>query len=219
MPYFRNNEIDLLFLHIPKTGGKTIETYFSRKYNITLNNDSLFNNHQRRSIEWFATKNVNITTNPQHMTYKNIYKYKKELDIDVDNIKILTAVRNPYERIISDLFWLKKMNINTTKEETYHLIKSHINTKPNLLDNHNLPQYHFLINDNNELIQNVDIVKTETLNADMMNLGYYDFDKQKRTHVNEHSQLNYYSYLNDDSIHLINEFYDRDFKLFNYEKI
>ena len=37
MPYYSNDIINLLFIHIPKTGGSSVEQYFSTKYNIQLN--------------------------------------------------------------------------------------------------------------------------------------------------------------------------------------
>ena len=37
MPYFHNKDVNLLFIHIPKTGGSSLETYFSKKFNMHLN--------------------------------------------------------------------------------------------------------------------------------------------------------------------------------------
>lgn len=42
MPYFKNNNVNILFIHIPKTGGSSVENYFSSKFNIPLNNTSLY---------------------------------------------------------------------------------------------------------------------------------------------------------------------------------
>ena len=37
MPYFYNENINLLFIHIPKTRCSNFENYMSYKYNIPLN--------------------------------------------------------------------------------------------------------------------------------------------------------------------------------------
>lgn len=42
MPYFENENINVLFIHIPKTGGTSLEHYFSSKFKIPLNNKSLY---------------------------------------------------------------------------------------------------------------------------------------------------------------------------------
>ena len=57
---------------------------------------------------------------------------------------------------------------------------------------------------------------TESLKNDMHNLGYTDFNIFQN--VNE-KKLNYYDYLNNKSIEIINTFYHLDFILFNYDKI
>ena len=58
-------------------------------------------------------------------------------------------------------------------------------------------------------------LRTETLNEDMKRAGFSDFD----IYENTQGITNYYEYLNDESINLINKFYEHDFDLFNYTKI
>ena len=211
MPYFKNNSVTILFIHIPKTGGSSIELYFAHKFKFSLNVDSLYGFISEKEK---LKNNILINSSLQHITYQTILKYKKYFNIlDINNIKIMTIVRNPYERIISDLFFLLKINIDTSKSEVFIIIKQYLSEH---LDNHNIPQSSFVINHNNELIPNIFILHTETLTTDMINLGYTDFN----FHDNKNKlKINYYDYLNNDSINLINNFYNYDFILFNYTKI
>ena len=209
MPYFKNDNINLLFIHIPKTGGTSLELYFSHKYNITLDNKSLF---------WFLPaeikimNNIKINSSLQHISYNTIMEYKDFFTIDTNNLIIISIIRNPYDRIISDLFFLKKINIDSSKEEVTNTIKIYLTEN---IDNHVCPQYLFITDDNKQLIPNIKILHTERLNIDMHNLGYEDFNIKKN--CNPH-KICYENYLNNDSIKIINEFYDDDFKLFNYDK-
>jgi hypothetical protein len=68
MPYFKNKEKSLLFIHIPKTGGSSLEVYFSTLFNVSLNNKSLYSYNTDFDIK------VNSTL--QHLTYKTINTYK-----------------------------------------------------------------------------------------------------------------------------------------------
>jgi len=208
MPYFKNNKINILFIHIPKTGGSSLEKYFSVKYNVPLNLKSLMSTEK---IKGFADK-PEITSSLQHLTYNTIIKYKDFFKIDTNNIKIITIVRNPYNKVMSDLFYLKKINIDTTKEEVYDKIKEYLKEKH---DNHVVPQYTFITDENEKLIENIKILHTETLNCDMINLGYKDFNIKMNMNPNT---VNYEDYLNEDSINLINEIYNKDFEILNYEK-
>ena len=206
MPYFKKKNIKILFIHIPKTGGSSVEIYFSNKFKIRLSNEILYGTLLNKKV-------VNLDHTMQHMTYSTIYKYRKYFNVDTTDVKIITIVRNPYDRIISELFYIKRINKESSKEETFEQIKKFILEEPKKNDYHNIPQYKFIIDKNNMIIPNIIILHTETLNQDMKNLGYTDFNIVSNKNP---IKLNYNDYLNDASIKLINEFYNDDFLIFGY---
>lgn len=204
MPYYK--EKNLLFIHIPKTGGTAIEDNIKKKYKeslycLTMNKNYLlerpFNN-----------------SSLQHLFYTTIFKFKKKLNVDFQNIKIFTVVRNPYDRIISDLFWFKLIKHDYTSKKVNNIIKNKYLNRSDL-DNHNKPQYKFVTNHNCELIENIKIFKTENLNKsnDIIN-KFLGFDINI---VKDNINKNYDKYLNEDSISIINNFYRKDFELFGYK--
>lgn len=210
MPYIK--DANILFIHIPKTAGTSIEKYFSKKYSIRFDPKSLFG---------FLAKDVIIpeqfdrTISLQHQTYTTIVKFKKELGIDInDSTKIITIVRNPYTRLVSDLFYNKLIKKETNPIEVYRIILDYITKK---YDNHTLQQYKFITDESGALIKNMIILRMETLIDDMKKIGYDDFDIH--TNIGIVSSSDYMSYLNANSIKLINIFYDKDFKYFDYPKI
>jgi len=209
MPYFHNNNTNTLIIHIPKTGGSSLEHYFSNKYDIPLNNDALFD-----FLDASMAKIKHINSSLQHITYQTINTHKDFFNIDMSNLEIITIVRNPYNRIISDLFWYKKITIDSTKEEVYDIIQEYL--RDDTLDNHTIPQYLFVTDEKRTLIPNIKILRTETLSSDMHKLGYVDFDVK----INDNAtKKNYFDFLNPNSIQLINDFYHYDFEIFKYDKI
>ena len=206
MPYFKNNDLNLLFIHIPKTGGTSLEKYLSEKYNIPLDSKSLYTTFKN------GYKNVSL----QHQTYHNLFKKKKEFGIDFsNNLKMICIVRNPYERIVSDLFFYKLITVSTTQQEVFEILKKYIVSDN--YDNHNIPQYLFLIDNHNKINKDITIFKTETLNDDLIKYGFTDFNIHKNVNIN--GDINYFDFLNEKSIKLINKFYKKDFNLFDYKFI
>lgn len=204
MPYFENAH--LLFIHIPKTGGSNIENFFMNYLK------------QIPTINQLLSNNLNLKINNhslQHMTYQEIYNNNDYFNINFDSkIKILTVVRNPYNRIISDLFYLKFANKKNNKDEIEKIIEQYLNSN-HLYDNHKLEQYKFLIDNDNNINKNIIILNSETLNEQMNELGFPEFSNfcnQSNTKITK----DYYDYLNDASIKMINEYYKKDFEYFNY---
>ena len=212
MPYFNNNDdINVLFIHIPKTGGSSIEEYLSYKYKIKLDNSSLYLFTQDKRL---LNENMKINSSLQHLTYNQIVENRKVLNIHFDNIKIITIVRNPYERIVSDLFFNNLITKDTSKETVFDIINQYLESDK--YDNHNIPQHNFITNDNQEIIPNIHILRTESLNNDMHHLGYTDFNLFSNANPNK---VKYADYLSNKSIEIINNFYHLDFILFSYDKI
>ena len=150
MPYFKNENINILFIHIPKTGGTSVEKYFSSKYDIVLDNKSLYTMGLLKPLE---INDKTINSSLQHLTYNTIMENKTYFNIDeTTNLQIITIVRNPYERIISDLFFLKLIKIEDTKEEVFNVIKEKYILNIEEYDNHPLPQYLFITDQNIKLI-------------------------------------------------------------------
>ena len=211
MPYFKNKDVNILFIHIPKTGGTSIEHYFIKKYGILLSPQTLF---------CFADKQRVNGISLQHQTYISLKNHPKRFEMikwNEPNFKILTIVRNPYTRLLSALFFHKLIDQNTESDKITDIVNNFIISK---YDNHNLPQYKFITNNDGKLIDNIVIFKTETLNQQMQEYGYKDFDihKDHDSKIPKIMRNKYLHFFNNKTISIINEIYEKDFELFGYEK-
>jgi hypothetical protein len=205
MPYYK--DINLLFIHIPRTGGSSFEKYLrvTKKYREHLRsgiNNNLFEDD---------LKKISL----QHQTYNNLLKnkdiIKNKLNIDLSQpMDVISFVRNPYNRTISDLFFWKLIKKNSTPEEIFEVLKVYLSK--DCYDNHNIPQYKF-ISDDNEKLYNLRIIKTNKLTETLNKLGFPNYYSMERN-----KEKNYDKYLNQNSIDLINSFFAKDFELLNFKR-
>jgi hypothetical protein len=205
MPYFPEHNI--LFIHIPKTGGTSIEHVLGKNSKKELYCAAYSNN----VIPNKEFQKISL----QHQFYSTIKRYQSECKVPFDDkLKIITVVRNPYERIISDLLWLKLVNKNSTPDEVYKAIKKFVGAHGSVYDNHNIPQHKFLLNDKGKIPDKIKIFHTETLNE--------EFEKELNIKLDERvlssGISSYDKYYNKLSIDLVNRVYHNDFEIFKYKK-
>ena len=225
------------FTHIPKNTGSSIIQIFDNKYcflngsrsyvfhilyNIFEEQKDLYTHFiQEKYLEKLRyNKGINnfmqndeIQPNRMNFWHVPLSFWKPHLlkHIQEKNI-IFCVIRNPYERIVSDLFFFNLIDNTTLKKHVYRILKKYVDS--NNYDNHNIPQYSFLIDDSNKINKDIIVFKTETLTNDLIKYGFTDFNKNEN--VNNIKNVNYFEFLNKKSINLINNFYKKDFELFDY---
>lgn len=208
MPYIETPEENILFIHVPKAGGSSIEDYFRKKQPSALKLFGYLDEKLKRKYRIYDH------TSMQHLTYENIYKMKKEFDIDFESskLKVIASVRNPYDRILSDMFYNALITPQTKPEGVFEAMKTYLSK--DCYDAHNHPQHTF-VTKNGNLVEGIIIMKQENLTEEMKKNGYTDFNTwSNKTFTG--MKINYRNYLNEDSIKLINNVFQKDFELFGY---
>ena len=196
----------ILFIHIPKTGGTTIEN------NMETMNKPIFKGGYGvlRKVVY------------QHFDYKDYIKF---FGIDSFNeFKKFSIVRNPYSRIISEYYWtpsLTDLGYKSGKsfdyflDQVYDIVK---NKKYNLTiyHNHFIPQYEFICDIDRKIMVDK-LFKFEEYDKVL------DFLKKKKYNIDFNKKLNACEKgrkikLNTDQKKKIYSIYKKDFAIFEYKK-
>ena len=225
MPYFRREgEINLLFVHIPKTGGSSVEKYLQerRGFGGWCRNGNPIPKRLASIFGWIGEEHRRIIvackehSTWQHLTLGTILAHKEVFGIEEEGLQMLAIVRNPYERAVSAIIDNRLARATSTPDEVFAALRCFVDATCRKYDAHNLPQYRFLVVPDADaeprLHPGVQILRTESLKEDMAGAGFTDFDM----HTNRGPRVDYYAYLNADAIALINEVYALDFRLFGY---
>ena len=206
MPINRKDKI--IFIHIPKCAGTSIAK--------SLNMSGHWKNTNFNILYGITNDNIIL----QSLCFEFYNKYLD--DKIIDYCKIITVVRNPYCRILSDFTWRNRGYKNIYDYLLF--IKNELKNK-NKFDlmkvdikkfiNHILPQYEYINNTKYE--DKIKILKFENLKNDFQN----EFPNKKLLYLNKTSHINYKDYFKTrpECIKLINEIYEKDFIKFNYKMV
>ena len=172
----------VIFIHIPKNAGTSIETYFA--------NDSF---------------------RIQPTKHADIHEIKRKFKNSYNNYKKFTIIRNPYDKMVSWYFYLKRnLGENYNVIEFNEWIKDtskfwHVNDPVSYLK----PQFEWIDN-------TVEIIKFENINEELNNF----FGEKINLPITNKSNRNHYlEYYNENSLDIIYNRYKKDFKKYNYKKI
>lgn len=221
MPLYPNANI--LLVHIPKTGGTSVHTYFKARdpWCITA---SPVHEHHATLAEYMSFERTRQTITESHRMTK------------------LAIVRNPYHRLLSELFWRGKRGYahgvspqtasalandhgamyQALMEAARGFLESPVITTDDvrMTERRRLPQVDYLTIDPARREVDFDgmhILRTETLADDMSALGFCDFAQ-----IGVHNRnpvpfdIRYDDYLYGPLRAMIHEHYKRDFVAFGY---
>jgi len=195
MPLFIKNK--LLFIHIPRTGGTSIEKFLERKGETI----SLFT----------ATGSIFINKHtPQHCTFREL----EDLGCISNDVRIFSILRNPIDRTISDYFYFKehRPDIFETFKNFNGFLNKYLNeNNSSLFDNHNLSNYEYLADHTGIISEKITIFKFFDIPEIEKFLGFKGL-----------SQFNHYKTLKEPleiskkNLKRMKDYFSEDFNLFDY---
>tara|TARA_B100001287_G_C22645784_1_gene512626 strand:+ start:430 stop:1074 length:645 start_codon:yes stop_codon:yes gene_type:complete len=209
-------EKKLIFIHIPKCAGTSIENLLINRFNLK--------NHKQFK-KYIFTKRIGFKFNLRHLTLEEI---EKEYSIkNFDQYTVFTIVRNPYDRFISFTNWAKVPNwrylpgisfspeiwmkiFNIKYPWRYSIIF-------NFLHEHTKPQSSFLKSENFHKYKEIKIVKLDQINELSEFLKAFDIDLSELSKDNI-SKKKVLSRSTKEKIKIFVESqYSEDFKRFNFD--
>ena len=228
-----------IFVHIPKTGGTSIEFALGMHGAIT---DIGIQPYQKQQKDYHTLFGKGL----QHLTAVEIFyiistRSNKRFSASGIYLKILrllnlkiiihelqkiskdyyvfTIVRNPYDRLVSQLAWSegkwfegKQLEIDLFRESTKRIFSRPPNRIPERLK----PQYTYIFFKENKLVDDVyhyeDFKAVSTRLNTRFNLHVEIPLRMKSYH------LPWEEYYNEELKEMVSDYYHKDFKLFGYEK-
>jgi hypothetical protein len=199
-----DQEYKFIFVHIPRTGGTSIEKLLFKGSNDYK--------------EWLGY-NSEYKLFAQHATIKQL---KNELNVRVDDYFKFTIIRNPYERAVSDYFWLSKRKLShPTSFKDYLLLRNGFEKLNHLRDetgrgDHFLTQFQFI-----EIEGKLEIdfiIRFENLQTDFnVVCDKIGIPKQQLPHDHKSKHKHYTEYYDEETKQIVAEKFSKDIEYFGYE--
>lgn len=196
MPIFKKNGQRAFFIHIPKTGGTSIEEWIKNEADIT-----------------FLIKNTipePLIVYPQHLRHTDMRAILGEKFYDW----AFAVVREPYKRLESEYHYRNdpsERTKNTLEFSEWVILSIHkASENPTYLDNHIRPQSDFLADD-------VEVFKLED-GLDIVSKKLLEFLKiNTSTSIGKKNSSKKSAIVwTDEALAIANDFYAEDFSHFNY---
>jgi len=194
----------IIFIHIPKTGGSSIETMLSDNGRYELHYHCVRNGRSQHHLTAFELK---YALGPM---YQNYFKF--------------AFIRDPYDKMISEYYWCKTPRTGYRSGQSFDDFLKYVEDVVNnqkyfkYIDNdHFIPQYYYLFHNKKLLVGN--IYKFEEINTVLPMLKAKFKINAEIPHLNKSIKKDEEKLvLTDEQKERIYKLYKIDFDVFNYPK-
>ena len=139
----------------------------------------------------------------QHLQYKTINEFRIKLGVPT-GVKIVSVVRNPYDRILHELHSRKLISVESTQSQVFEELVKNYKTI--------ISQYEYICDTEDNIVADISLFKYEDLSIDFKSV-YPDFKCIPKPCPIPRDSLNKFS------IHFINKVFKNDFEPLGYKMV
>ena len=200
-----SKEHKCIFVHIPKVAGTSIEFVFG----MHGDRDNVGLAPYENQVKNFDTLFGNGL---QHLTALEI----RNLVDDYNDYFKFAFVRNPWDRLVSSVFFNSSFRNIIKKELSKDEFAKRVKMELKRKRSHFIPQFNFLCDDNGEII--VDFIgRYENLDEDFNKVCEINGLNLQLPHRMKTNHKKYTEYYNKDTEQLVADVYAKDIEYFNYK--